>query len=253
MNALLAPLLLAFSMLTRLPLHPRGEVTPRELRLSVMFYPWVGALIGVALWLGALGLTQLQIPLLGGIVLTALLAMLTGGLHLDGLADWFDAVGGGRGDRQRMLDIMKDPRIGAHGAVALVLVLLGKCAVMDVAIGTLTPTQWIALPAISRLAVVPLVAWMKPARDQGLAHSVRGESSALLIVVACLPVAALVIAGPLSAGVTALVAALSTAALVGAWAQRHVGGSTGDVYGAALELSELAALTALVVTSTTTP
>lgn len=247
------PLLLAFSMLTRLPLHPAGEVTPRHLRLSVMFYPWVGSLVGVALWLSALGLKQLHIPLLGGIVLTALLAMITGGLHLDGLADWFDAVGGGRGDRQRMLDIMKDSRIGAHGAVALLLVLLAKCAVMDVAIGTLTPTQWIALPALSRFAIVPLVAWMKPARDQGLARSVHGASSATIIVVACVSTLALIGAGPLRAGVTALVAALVTAMLTGAWAQRRIGGATGDVYGAALELSELAALTALVVTSSTTP
>jgi adenosylcobinamide-GDP ribazoletransferase len=152
-----------------------------------------------------------------------------------------------------MLDIMKDSRIGAHGAVALVLVLLAKCAVLDVAIGTLTPMQWVALPALSRFAIVPVVAWTKPARDQGLAHSVRGESSALLIVVACLPVGALVVAAPLRAGVTALVAALVTASLIAAWAQRRIGGATGDVYGAALELSELAALTALVATSTTTP
>jgi adenosylcobinamide-GDP ribazoletransferase len=249
----MTPLLLAFSMLTRLPLHPSGEVTPRHLRLSVMFYPWVGALVGVALWLGALGLAQLHIPLLGGVVLTALLALVTGGLHLDGLADWFDAVGGGRGDRQRMLDIMKDSRIGAHGAVALVLVLFAKCAVLDAAIGTLTPTQWIALPALSRLAIVPLVAWMKPARDQGLARSVHGASSTPIVVVAWVPVIALVAGAPLRAGLTALVAALVTSALVGAWAQRRIGGSTGDVYGAALELSELAALAALVLSSTTTP
>lgn len=249
----MTPLLLAFSMLTRLPLHPSGEVTERQLRLSVMFYPWVGVVVGAVLWFVAQGLMHVHIPLLGGVVLTALLALITGGLHLDGLADWFDAVGGGRGDRQRMLDIMKDSRIGAHGAVALILVLLAKVALLDAAIGVLTPVQWIAVPTLSRLAIVPLVALVKPARDQGLAHSVQGGTSALVFVVACLPVVALITAGPLGKNINAFIAANTIASLVGAWARQRLGGATGDVYGAALELAEIAALIALVTASAPMP
>ena len=59
------------------------------------------------------------------------MAMLTGGLHLDGFADVFDALGGGRGDRARMLEIMRDSRIGAHGAGAVALVLLAKAACLE--------------------------------------------------------------------------------------------------------------------------
>jgi adenosylcobinamide-GDP ribazoletransferase len=86
----------------------------------------VGLVLGLvltglaALLVGALPSTVLAVALV------ALLAGMTGGLHIDGLADTFDALGGGRGDRQRMLDLMRDSRIGAHGAAALVLLLMMK-------------------------------------------------------------------------------------------------------------------------------
>ncbi len=237
-------LLLAFSMLTRLPLHPRGEVTPAQLRWSVAFYPWVGLVLGGVLALAAPTLRDLGMPEIAGLLGVAWLALITGGLHLDGVADWFDALGGGRGDRDRMLEIMKDSRIGAHGAVALILVLLGKWQALSVAITALSGWELSLMPAISRAAIVPLVAFMSPAREQGLARSVHGAHAWPITCVALGSLCALIAALGLHRLWLPLAYALVTAVVIGLWAQRRLGGATGDVYGAALELSEVVALIA---------
>src|SRR5215471_2381429 len=78
----------------------------------------------------AAALAGTMAPALIAVLLAALLAGLTGGLHLDGFADVFDALAGGRGDRARTLEIMRDSRIGAQGAAALTLLLIGKVAAL---------------------------------------------------------------------------------------------------------------------------
>src|SRR5262245_55001375 len=119
------PLVAAFAFLTRLPVWA-GPLRDADLGRSVSFFPLVGLVLGLVLTgLGSLMSGALSPPL-AATLLVALLAGMTGGLHLDGVADVFDALGGGRGDRKRMLDIMRDSRIGAHGAAALVLLLLAK-------------------------------------------------------------------------------------------------------------------------------
>ena len=119
----------AFAFLTRIPVW-RGPLRDEDLGRSVAFFPLVGLVLGLALAAaGAVAASELS-PVVGAVLLAALLAALTGGLHLDGLADVFDAVGGGRGDRARMLELMRDSRIGAHGAVALVLLLAAKIAAL---------------------------------------------------------------------------------------------------------------------------
>jgi len=121
MKALVA----AFAFLTRLPVW-RGPLRDEDLGRSVSFFPLVGLVLGLGVTGLAAAVQGHLPPGLIAILLAALLAGLTGGLHLDGVADVFDALGGGRRDRARMLEIMRDSRIGAHGAAALILVLLAK-------------------------------------------------------------------------------------------------------------------------------
>jgi adenosylcobinamide-GDP ribazoletransferase len=234
---MLRPLLIAFAFLTRLPVHA-GEVRQRDLGRALTCFPLVGAFVGA---LGA-ALAWLLTPHLGG-NLTALLcvaavALLTGGLHLDGLADLFDGLGGGRGDRDRMLAIMRDSRIGAHGANALCLTLLGK----TLAIGALLPADmpWalFASSVCSRFALVPLVAGFAYARAEGLCKTFHDEARAVHVIVALL-LSGLALAplGPVIAVPCA--AALAFALLLAAYVQRTLGGLTGDVYGACVELAEL--------------
>jgi adenosylcobinamide-GDP ribazoletransferase len=241
------PLALAFGLLTRLPV--RAEVTrEEELGAAVAWFPAVGLAIGLALAAARALLEGHLAPGLIAALLIALSALVTGGLHLDGLADVFDGVGGGRGDRERMLAIMRDSRIGAHGAAALVLVLVAKVA----ALAELVPrgAGWaLALaPLVARAAVMPLVLFFPYARAAGLGRAFHDYSRPrhLALGTAC-TLAVLSVAGRALSARSVVVeiaaptlAALAVSLLIGVWLRARMGGLTGDVYGSAIELSELA-------------
>jgi len=241
MAAALNPVLAAFSFLTRLPV-PSVPARAEDLGRSVAFYP----LVGVALGLAAGGLTAALAtgtsPLLAAVFGAGLLAALTGGLHLDGLADLFDGLGGGRGDRARILEIMRDGRIGAHGATALILVLVAKVAAMaELALrGKLAAL--VLFPCLARWAVTPLVAFLPYARPAGLGKAFVGHAGPREVGIATATAALTVVA---SGGALALpaLAGVLVAAGVGIWLARKLGGLTGDVYGAAIELAEVAIVT----------
>src|SRR5437016_1160273 len=130
------PVLTAFAFLTRLPVGG-GPLRDADLGRSIAFFPLVGLVLGL--------------------VLTGLASLLTGGLHLDGVADVFDALGGGRGDRQRMLEIMRDSRIGAHGAAALFLLLLAKTFAVATALEHRDLLALMVFPMLGRWAVTPTI------------------------------------------------------------------------------------------------
>src|SRR5262249_46662937 len=131
---LLKALACAIAFLTRVPMPGRGSLPPRVAGLSILFFPLVGLMLGLAsLGAATLLLNRLQLPphLFWALLLVALQALLTGALHLDGFSDVVDGFGGGRGDRERTLEIMRDTHIGAFGVVGLILLLAGKILVVD--------------------------------------------------------------------------------------------------------------------------
>jgi adenosylcobinamide-GDP ribazoletransferase len=236
----LRPVLAAFAFLTRLPV-PGGPFLDREVGRSLAFFPLVGLLLGLAAsGVAALGGGVLP-SLVLAVLLAALLAVLTGGLHLDGVADLFDALGGGRGDRARMLEIMRDSRIGAHGTAALVFVVLAKVAALEPAVARGDLVALLAFPVIARWAAAPLVVLYPYARPEGLGRAFAGEARAVQLLGAT-ALLGLVVAG---AGTRLLVPALGAGAValgLGFWLTRKLGGLTGDVYGAAIEIAEVTAL-----------
>ena len=119
------PLLIALQFLTRLPVSLPGMPTPEQMGRSLLWYPTIGLLLGLLLWLAHLLLGQTPAVLQAAIIL-AMWVGLSGALHLDGLADTADAWVGGFGDRERTLAIMKDPRSGPIAVVVLMLLLLLK-------------------------------------------------------------------------------------------------------------------------------
>lgn len=232
----------AFAFLTRLPVWSR-PLRDVDLGRSVAFFPLVGLGLGLALTgLGA-ALGGSLAPLLAAALMAALLAALTGGLHLDGLADLGDALGGGRGDRARMLEIMRDSRIGAHGAAALVLLLIIKVAALADALHRRDFRLVLAFPAFARWAVTFMIVLYPYARPEGLGRAFNGESRMLHVAGATALVAGIVgllgwrLALPAAA-------ALGAAAVLASLVQRRLGGLTGDVYGAIIEVAEVAALVA---------
>ena len=233
----LRPFAVALTFLTRTPIKLH-DVEEADIGRSITCFPAVGLALGLVL-AGAerLGRGHLSQELIAvGVV--ALLVALTGGLHLDGLADVFDGLGGSRGDRERMLAIMRDSRIGALGGAAMLLALLGKVfATLEL---QRTGTTWslFMFPVAARWAVAPLVIFFPYARKEGLGKAFNGYGRLVHFAVATLIMGGILAVAGLRA-FAPTVAALAAALGFAVWLQRRLGGLTGDVYGAAIELSEL--------------
>lgn len=241
---LLRALAYAVSFLTRIP-AAAGRPSPAVAGLSVGFFPLAGLLLGAA----AAGAHWLIREHFGfpphvwwALTIVALHAFLTGALHLDGLADVADGLGAGKHGRDRALEIMRDSRIGTFGAVSLMLVLGAKVVVMDEMLRLDGAVPLLILwPAAARFAAVPVIAFLPYARESGLGRDFHGHSGWRAAVLASLILGgAVALAGP--EGIRPAAAALGVAAVTGLFLRWRLGGLTGDGYGAAIELAELAFL-----------
>jgi adenosylcobinamide-GDP ribazoletransferase len=236
----------AFRFLTRLPV-PGPPLDVAELGRALAYFPVAGAALGGLLAGAGWLLAPRLAPGVLAAVVVALLAALSGGLHLDGLADVADGLGGGHGDRARTLAIMRDSRIGAFGAAALVLVVLDKAAAVAELFGR-GDAAWALLcaPALARTAAVPLVVLFPYARPEGLGRAFHdGGGARELALAAVLGLAILGGAATAGAGhrvVLPALAGLGAAGVLGLACRCRLGGLTGDVYGAAIELAEAAFL-----------
>lgn len=235
------PLLIAVQFLTRLPVRLPGMPPPEAVGRSVLWYPVVGLLLGGLLsliaWLGAGGGVFLQAALvLAGWV------MLTGGLHLDGLADTTDAWVGGYGDRERTLAIMKDPACGPMGVLALLLTLLLKWSALVVLLPHSSSCLWLA-PLAGRLALPWLLLTTAYVRPGGLGELLSRHLPRTTLRGVLVGGAALLLLLPL--GGFALIATAAIALLARRAFRQRLGGTTGDTAGALLELSETAVLVVL--------
>jgi adenosylcobinamide-GDP ribazoletransferase len=230
----------AVAFLTRLPLPARAGFNRHDLGRAAPFFPLVGAALGAGV-AGAAALLAGPCPELvaAGVALT-LGAMITGAIHLDGLADTADALGAG--SRERALAIMRDPRVGSYGVTALVLLLVIEVA----ALAALANRDEVLVPAAAfglARAVAPAIACISPyARDTGLGGALAGRGRARAAVGALVAVAfAVVLAGERAPGAVATAGLCWAGALV--LCRRRFGGVTGDTLGAAIVLTEAACLT----------
>jgi adenosylcobinamide-GDP ribazoletransferase len=234
-------LLSAFALLSRLPL-PNHQGTGAA---SAWAWPLVGAVLGAmgaalasgALWLGVTpGVTAALVLALG--------AMLTGGLHEDGLSDTADGLYGGW-TKARRLEIMKDSRVGSYGVLALVLVTLARWSALTAVL--VYGGHWAALVATGALSRAPMalvMALLPSARGEGLSHATGRPSPATALVSLLLAVAiAWVLTG--WTAVPLLFAALGAAILLAFLALRKIGGQTGDILGAVQQLADVACLAVL--------
>ena len=236
--------LIALQFLTRLPINLPGMPAAAQVGRSLLSYPLVGLLIGAVLLLAQWALAGTA-PLLQAALLLLLWVAITGGLHLDGLADSADAWAGGFGDRERTLKIMQDPRSGPIAVVVLVLLLLLKFAALVTLLQANQPLALLLAPWLAR-GLVPLLFMTTPyVRAGGLgaalaAHLPRRELPIWLAGHGLL----LLLLGGWSGLLAMLVALLVLAGLRQLMRQR-LGGCTGDTAGALVELSEATVLLAL--------
>lgn len=231
----------AIGFLTRIPVPTRLIGAADARTRSLCWYPAVGLLLGAVLSACAWAMRGWPALLAAAVVLAAWVA-LTGALHLDGLADSADAWIGGLGDRERTLAIMKDPRCGPAGVVALVLVLLLKFA-------ALASAPWwpglLLAPLLGRAALPAAFLALPYVRAGGMGEELRGASRASSVVALALVVATCLCLG--GRGRMALAAAVLVFAVWRAACLRRLGGMTGDTCGALAELTEAAVLIAVAV------
>lgn len=243
-------LLVAIAFLTRIPVPRSSGLDAPAIGRSSLFFPAVGLLIGGA-QAGVAWLALKRLPDGIAAVLTVLFGvLLTGALHLDGLADTADGFGGGK-DKEHALRIMRDHSVGAYGAAAIALSLLLKVTVLS-SLTMLGPVglRWIVLaPSLGRWVPVILGRALPYARPAGgLGQVVTGSNTGALEVGGATLAAAASAAWLASwNGAIALGVAAGTALLFGALCRRKLGGVTGDTLGASVELCEAAVLVAALV------
>jgi adenosylcobinamide-GDP ribazoletransferase len=246
MRRFLRALRLAFAFLTIVPVRVReGEATEAELAASRFAYPVVGIAIG--LFLAALSelLDWLHAPgSIAAFLLVAAGAVISGGLHLDGLADSADGLFLWE-SAERRLAVMRDPHAGSFGVAAIVLVLLGKFAALDHLASSARGMAILSASTISRSLILVSAGSARYARPEGTGRVLveatrrRDAIGAALVAIA---LGGVFSRGP---GLLAGIAALALAWTITRYAARRLGGITGDVLGALIELGELTVLVIL--------
>jgi len=238
--------IIAIQFLTRIPVPAIDNISERETGRSLLYYPLVGLVIGVLLsslsWMLGTIAAGLQAALL-----LAFWVLITGGLHLDGLADSADAWLGGYGDRQRTLEIMKDPYSGPAAVVLIVLLLLIKFAALQVLVSDHHGALLILAPLLARTALPVLFQTTPYVRAGGLGAAMASHVSSMEGVL--LPVltgfATIVLMG--WSGVGLIIAVMVSFILLRAMMLKRLGGTTGDTAGALVEVMEAVVLVVVVL------
>ena len=247
-------LLLAVSFLTAIPVHrlyPKlhdQASTRAEFRWALIWFPGVGGLLGAALY----GLAVLLSDVLfvnshvTALILVVAMVLATRGLHVDGVAD---AVDGLSADHRKALEVMRDSRVGAHGATAIALLLLSTWVVFQSLVDAGHYIGLLVGPIVARSAAVICIFAFPYARDAGLGADFKAAAdspvawSAIAWVALC--VASILIwsgTGLLGGGLAicgALLLAWGTMGLIAHWISKRLSGLTGDVYGLLIEGSQI--------------
>jgi adenosylcobinamide-GDP ribazoletransferase len=229
---------IAFGLLTILPIGLPEDWQPGDSGRAGIWYPLVGLVIGGLAWLAWRLLTPYFPPLVVGVLTLLIWVALSGGLHLDGLADCCDGLLAST-TPERRLEIMKDPRLGTFGGVGLLLTLMLKAA----ALSSLAPSTGFGLllaATLGRWCILP-AGLMPLARQGGMgADFASGLRRGAIFSGAILLLGLAFLLGP--QGWIAALVGLLAAAIVLWLAKTRINGVTGDVFGAVVEVTETAVL-----------
>jgi adenosylcobinamide-GDP ribazoletransferase len=234
----------ALQFFTRLPI-PRWVGFEREwLQHASRYFPLVGVVVAAVTALAYLAAAALWPPLVAVLLSTAAGILLTGAFHEDGFADMCDGFGGGL-TRERVMEIMKDSRIGTYGAVGIGLLLSLKVATLAALPSPAVAAALFLAHPLSRLAASALIFTLDYARDEGKAKPLAEKMSGaeLAIAAACAAMPALWLGASGQLAWSAILGGLLAVALATAWMARRfvrrIGGFTGDCLGAVQQVSEV--------------
>lgn len=231
-------LLLATSFLTILPVYGSRVAREDEMARSLFYYPVVGLFIGVVLNLVAYMSKCLSLGWAGDVLIIVVWIIAIGGLHLDGLMDSADGIFSGR-ERARKLEIMKDSRVGAMGAMTLVALVLLKVSFLGLIPYPLKYWALLIAPALGRTMMLYSISYFPYARPgAGLGKCFGDQVSKMAFPVTIL----MVLLGAYFADGIRAMTVVVIAALIAAFVANRIahilGGHTGDTYGALCEVSE---------------
>jgi adenosylcobinamide-GDP ribazoletransferase len=238
--------LLAFQFLTILPIRIK-EAPASKLARAPLYFPLIGFFLGAMLvWINSI-MSLFNFPQLSAdIILVITLAAITGGIHLDGLADTADAFLSGK-SREEMLMIMRDPHIGTMGVLSMTSVLLLKISLLLAMPASLKAASLLLMCVLSRWSLVLSMFLFPYARSNGKARVfIEGMNAKIFIistVIACL-------LGFLTwqmRGLLVMAVVCAVVFLLGRFILRRIGGITGDTLGAVNELAEVAVLCVVII------
>ncbi|WP_432401708.1 adenosylcobinamide-GDP ribazoletransferase [Wukongibacter sp. M2B1] len=235
---------LMLQFLTRIPININLQVDEEDFFEGIIYFPLVGLIVGMFVVSSYYVGLKISGTLLGAVFAVVTEIFITGGLHLDGLADSFDGIYSNR-PKDQILEIMKDSRLGTNGALALfVLLLLKVVLINDLVIPNVYPIL-LLMPVFSRLNVVFVSRIAKPARKQGMGNLFIGRVKTRQLITA------IIIALIPSLLFIKIIPAIGALLVFALWYVRHItnkiDGMTGDTLGALCELSELVFLLCIIM------
>ncbi len=231
----------ALGFLTLIPTPHYREVGDEKLGQSMACFPLVGLLLGGILLLIDALLTPWLTERLVNVIIISSLIVITGGLHIDGFMDTIDGLAGGK-NREEILEIMRDSRVGALGVVGIALLILIKWEALNALAGGGKTAALVLAPSVGRWGMVHL-AYISPyARSDGLGRpfidGLGGYAVAFALFTVLLP--SILLTG--AAGLILILISSASAYMWAWWFRKRIGGVTGDVMGAFNEFIETVVL-----------
>ncbi|OGV97546.1 MAG: cobalamin 5'-phosphate synthase [Nitrospinae bacterium RIFCSPLOWO2_02_FULL_39_110] len=237
---LIKDFLLSIQFLTIINIqNSRGTDYEKRLRGTTIFFPFVGLLIGIILFLTA-KLSSLLLPLsVSDALVLIVLIIITGGLHIDGFADTIDGFAGGK-DKENILIIMKDSRIGTFGVTGLIMFLMTKyLAIQSLPVDSKYLILTV-MPVFGRWSVLPMGLLFEYARTGGGTGKAFAGSIKLKEFIIGTILSSVIIVSLLGVKGFLMIAVIFIATLIiGRYSENRIGGITGDVFGATIEINEL--------------
>jgi adenosylcobinamide-GDP ribazoletransferase len=236
---------LAASFLTIIPVGPKAVASVETVAASFGYFPLIGVAIGGALAIEDFALGSIFSTAVRSVLIVMSWVLVTGALHLDGVADTADALGAGR-NRERALEILRDSHIGVFGAIALFFVLALKCVCLASLNGR---SRWMSLlwaPVLGRWAMVAVNQGLSYLREVGAGSALLSGSDNRNLAMAS-GFSLLALLAPFSSrAVSAAFVAVICALAAKLFYRRWLGGVTGDLLGAVCEIVEIGVLLGMI-------